>query len=298
MFLLLAPLLLIFLPWPWSLVAALASGALGVAEVGYWQRRMRRRKVVTGVEDLVGAIAEVTETCAPRGRVRLQGELWEARSKREIGRGRPVRVVAVHGLVLEVEPMSGGSRNGAKDLGVTAAMLAAAVALALGGCGGDDDEDSAESWANDVCSSLSTWVSDVEETVQSVTDAGLAIDEEDLQTAVDDVSEATSTLVDDLEELGPPETESGEEARGELDSLATTLESEVETVRQAVESDGGAAELASTVSASISTASAEVSSTLESLQEADPGGELEEGFENADECDSFRDQIEDLDSDS
>ena len=54
----------------------------------------------------------------------------------------------------------------------------------------------------------------------------------------------------------------------------------------------------STVSASISSASAEVSTALESLEGADPGGELEEGFENADECESFREQIEDLDSDS
>jgi hypothetical protein len=66
MFLLLAPLLLIFLPWPWNLVGGLASGALGVAEAGYWHRRMRRRRVVTGVENLIGAIGEVTESCAPR----------------------------------------------------------------------------------------------------------------------------------------------------------------------------------------------------------------------------------------
>lgn len=291
MFLLLAPLLLIFLPWPWNLVGGLASGALGVAEVGYWHRRMRRQRVVTGAEDLIGAIGEVTESCAPRGRIRLQGELWDARSQGEIRHGAPVRVVAVDGLVLEVEPISRDARNGAKGLGALTVVLA--LALALAGCGGDDDEDSAESWANDVCASLSTWATDVEEAVQSVTDAGLAIDEDDLQTAVDDVSEATNTLVDDLEELGPPETEGGEQARSELESLTTTLRSEVETVEQAVESDSGAAELASTVSASISGASADVSSTLESLEGVDPGGELEEGFENADECDSFRERIED-----
>jgi membrane protein implicated in regulation of membrane protease activity len=296
MFFLLAPLVLIFLPWPWNLVGALASGALGVAEVGYWHGRMRRQRVVTGAEDLVGAIGEVTESCRPRGRIRLQGELWDARSQGEIRHGAPVRVVAVDGLVLEVEPISRDARTGAKGLGALTVVLA--LALALAGCGGDDDDDQAESWANDVCSSLSTWVTEVEETVQSVTDAGLAIDEDDLQAAVDDVSEATNTLVDDLEELGPPETEGGEEARSELESLTTTLRSEVETVQQAVESDSGAAELASTVSASISTASAEVSSTLESLEEADPGGELEEGFESADECESFREQIEDIDSDS
>jgi membrane protein implicated in regulation of membrane protease activity len=296
MFFLLAPLLLIFLPWPWNLVGGLASGALGAAEVGYWHGRMGRRRVVTGAEDLIGAIGEVTHSLAPRGRVRLQGELWEARSQGEIRHGEPVRVVAVDGLVLEVEPTSRESRNGAKGLGAVTVVLA--LALALAGCGGDDDEESAESWANDVCSSLSTWVTDVEEAVRSVTDEGLAIDEEDVDAAVDDVSDATNALVDDIEELEPPETEGGEEARSELESLATTLESEVETVRQAVESDSGAAELTSTVSASISMASAEVSSTLETLEQVDPGGELEEGFENADECDSFRDQIEDLDSES
>jgi membrane protein implicated in regulation of membrane protease activity len=294
MFLLLAPLLLIFLPWPWNLVGGLASGALGVAEAGYWHRRMRRQRVVTGVENLIGAIGEVTESCAPRGRVRLQGELWDARSHGEIRHGTPVRVVAVDGLVLEVEPMHRDARNGAKGLGALAAILG--VTLTLAGCGGNDDEDQAESWANDVCSSLSSWVTDVDEAVRSVTDAGLAIDEEDVQAAVDQVADATDELAGDLEELGPPETEGGEEARSELESLTRTLRTEVETVRQAVDSDSGTAELASTVTASISTASADVSSTLENLEGVDPGGELEDGFENADECDSFRDQIEDLDS--
>jgi membrane protein implicated in regulation of membrane protease activity len=294
MFLLLAPLLLIFLPWPWNLVGGLGSGALGVAEAGYWHRRMRRQRVVTGVENLIGAIGEVTESCAPRGRVRLQGELWDARSHGEIRHGAPVRVVAVDGLVLEVEPIDRGARNGAKGLGALAAILG--VALTLAGCGGGDGEESAESWANDVCSNLSTWVTEVDEVVRSVTDAGLAIDEDDVQEAIDQVAEATDTLAEDLEELGPPETEGGDQARSELESLRTTLRSEVENVREAADSESGAAELAATVAASLSTASAEVSSTLESLEGVDPGGELEDGFENADECDSFREQIEDLDS--
>jgi membrane protein implicated in regulation of membrane protease activity len=294
MFLLLAPLLLIFLPWPWNLVGGLASGALGVAEVGYWHRRMRRRKVVTGVEDLVGATAQVTESCAPLGRVRLRGELWEARSTQEIGRGTPVRVVAVDGLVLEVEPMSLGSRNGTKGLGALVAILA--VALALAGCGGGDDEDSAESWANDVCGSLSTWVTDIDEAVGSLTENGLSLGEEDVQTAVEQVADATTKLADDLEELGPPETDGGEQAQSELESLATSLRSEVQTVQQAVDSDSGAVAVTSTVSTSVSTVASDVQSTFDNLEGLDPGGELQQGFESADECDSFRDQIEELGS--
>jgi membrane-bound serine protease (ClpP class) len=72
-------------------------------EVTYWQRRVRRQKVQTGVENLVGATAEVTDPLDPSGQVRVLGELWEARSKSELPRGSRVRVVAVHGLALEVE---------------------------------------------------------------------------------------------------------------------------------------------------------------------------------------------------
>ena len=103
MFLLLALLLLIVLPSPWNVIGAVASGALGLLEVAYWQRRMGRRKVQTGVENLVGAIGEVTERLAPTGQIRVLGELWEARATSELPRGTPVRVVAVNGLKLEVE---------------------------------------------------------------------------------------------------------------------------------------------------------------------------------------------------
>ena len=103
MFFLLALLLLIVLPSPWNVIGGVVSGALGLVEVGYWQRRMRGEKVQTGVENLVGATGEVTERLAPSGQVRLLGELWEAHSSSELPSGTRVRVVAVHGLALEVE---------------------------------------------------------------------------------------------------------------------------------------------------------------------------------------------------
>lgn len=181
----------------------------------------------------------------------------------------------------------------AKRLGLLTAVLV--VMLAPAGCGGDD-EDSAESWANDVCSSLSTWLTEVDEAVQSLTEGGLSTEEEDIRAAIDRLGEATDELANDLEELGPPETEGGEQARSELESLAATLRSEVETVQQSVDSDDGALSVTSTVSTSMSTAAGAVQSTFEDLEGADPGGELQDGFENADECDSFRDQVEELGS--
>jgi hypothetical protein len=176
-----------------------------------------------------------------------------------------------------------------------ALLLALAVTLGLAGCGGDD-ENSAESWANDVCSSLSTWLTDIDEAVQSLTEGGLSTAEEDIEAAVDQIGDATDNLANDLEELGPPETEGGEQARTEIESLATTLRSEVESVQQSVDSDEGALSVTSTVSMSISSAATAVQSTLSDLEGVDPGGELRDGFESADECDSFRDQIEELGS--
>ena len=78
MFFVLALLLFIFLPSPWDVIGGLVSGVLGIFEVIYWQRRMRREKVQTGVENLVGATGEAIERLAPSGNVRVLGELWQA----------------------------------------------------------------------------------------------------------------------------------------------------------------------------------------------------------------------------
>jgi membrane-bound serine protease (ClpP class) len=105
MFLLIALLLLLVLPSPWNVIGGVVSCALGLVEVAYWQRYMRRRKVQTGIENLVGATGEVSEPLAPVGQIRVLGELWEARATSELPRGTLVRVVAVNGLKLEVEPV-------------------------------------------------------------------------------------------------------------------------------------------------------------------------------------------------
>jgi len=103
MFLILALLLFLVLPSPWNVIGGLASIACGVFEIVYWRRRMKREKVQTGVEHLVGATGEVSERLAPSGHIRVLGELWEAHSNSDIPVGARVRVVAVRGLTLEVE---------------------------------------------------------------------------------------------------------------------------------------------------------------------------------------------------
>lgn len=88
-------------------IAAVVLGiVVEVAEVGFWIRFLRRYRVTTGAEGLVGASAEVIETCRPDGRVRLRGEIWHARCRAGAEVGERVRVAAVDGLTLEVEPVA------------------------------------------------------------------------------------------------------------------------------------------------------------------------------------------------
>jgi membrane protein implicated in regulation of membrane protease activity len=95
------------LPPGWG-VAALALGiVVEVAEVGFWVRFLRRYRVSTGAEGLIGTPAEVVEACDPRGRVRLRGEIWHARCDVGAAIGDRVSVAGVHGLTLEVEPENG-----------------------------------------------------------------------------------------------------------------------------------------------------------------------------------------------
>jgi membrane protein implicated in regulation of membrane protease activity len=84
-------------------VIAIAAGiVIEVAELGFWIRFLRRYRVRTGAEGLLGASAEVIEACDPRGRVRLRGEIWHARCDDGAKVGDLVTVTAVDGLTLEV----------------------------------------------------------------------------------------------------------------------------------------------------------------------------------------------------
>ena len=96
---------LFLLPEPWNVVAVCVAALIEVAEVGFWLRFLRRYRVRTGAEGMLGERAEVIETIGDgAGRVRLLGEIWAARSSSPLAAGDKVRVAAVDGLTLEVEP--------------------------------------------------------------------------------------------------------------------------------------------------------------------------------------------------
>lgn len=95
---------LFFLPTPWSVLALIAAAVVEVLEVAFWIRFLRRYRIRTGVEAMVGRSAEVVESCDPLGRVRFDGELWNARAEATLIRGQIARISGLDGLTLVVEP--------------------------------------------------------------------------------------------------------------------------------------------------------------------------------------------------
>ena len=65
---------------------------------------LRRKKVVSGREALEGAVGRALEDFTDEGRVRVLSESWRASTSAPVHAGQPVRVTAVHGLRLSVEP--------------------------------------------------------------------------------------------------------------------------------------------------------------------------------------------------
>ena len=66
--------------------------------------KTQRRGSVMGAEAMVGSIALAKTDVAPRGRVFVHGEIWDAVSDEPIREGEEARVKAVSGLTLTVAP--------------------------------------------------------------------------------------------------------------------------------------------------------------------------------------------------
>jgi membrane-bound serine protease (ClpP class) len=94
--------------------AALAVSAITLV-LGRLAVRAHRQQPVTGIEGMIGAGGRARTDMEPggAGQVDVHGELWRARSATHIAAGQPVRVTAVNGLTLTVEP--GAPARGGAD---------------------------------------------------------------------------------------------------------------------------------------------------------------------------------------
>jgi membrane-bound serine protease (ClpP class) len=89
----------------WQVVAGLATlSAVFFAGVLGFAVRARRSPVRAGAEVMIGSSGEVVSWGETSGRIRLDGELWEAQSSQPLTKGQKVRVAGRSGLILTVEP--------------------------------------------------------------------------------------------------------------------------------------------------------------------------------------------------
>jgi membrane-bound serine protease (ClpP class) len=95
---------LFFLPSPLNVALVAAAAFVEIGEVYFWIRFLRRYRVTTGAEGMVGEAGEVIAACDPEGRVRVRGEIWKARCEAGAGVGQRIVVRELDGLTLVVEP--------------------------------------------------------------------------------------------------------------------------------------------------------------------------------------------------
>ena len=74
----------------------------------------QRQPPVTGVDGMIGAGGRVRDAVGPEepGSIDIHGEIWRAQSANRVAAGQPVRVTAVNGLTLIVEPSGAPAREG------------------------------------------------------------------------------------------------------------------------------------------------------------------------------------------
>ncbi len=91
---------------PWTIALAAGTSITILIVLLSMALRAQKKPVTTGVEEIVGSYAEVTEWRGNQGAVRVTGEIWQAYSVGEFGfkKGDYVKVSEVNGLKLAVVP--------------------------------------------------------------------------------------------------------------------------------------------------------------------------------------------------
>ncbi len=94
---------------PLIITAALLSAAVVIGIVAM-ALKAHKKRVVSGAEGLIGSRAIAIEDFAASGRVRVQGEIWAARTAQPVRRGDVLNVTGVDGLtvIVQTRPDSSG----------------------------------------------------------------------------------------------------------------------------------------------------------------------------------------------
>ena len=182
-------------------------------------------------------------------------------------------------------------------LGIAVAVMAVAVT----GCGGGGDEgpSAEEQWAGEICTNIASWQTEVEAITRNTADALTqpGATRQDLESGIEDGLDATKQLADELRASVPPDTPDGAEAQTEVNAFLDDVRSADDKVRSALADLPEGATLTQVV-----TQLAGLATTLQSTIDggralvenlADLGGDLKDGFENADSCKKLREAAPD-----
>ena len=166
------------------------------------------------------------------------------------------------------------------------AILTCATAFVLlaAGCGGEDESPS-EAWANDFCSAAADWRTSLDDIVgQFQSPSDLSADS--IQGALDGGLAATESFVDEVESLGPPETESSQEAASILDSTTSSIQATADDLRSTFEGADSLQDLvgqAGQAASQIGQLEQELQNGLDELENLDTG-ELRDEIESNEDC--------------
>ncbi|MDJ0927938.1 MAG: nodulation protein NfeD [Gammaproteobacteria bacterium] len=89
----------------WLIGSIAALGGSLLLALMYFLMRNLRRPVVSGGEQMVGSTGEVLEDFDNVGQILVHGERWIAHSTQRLSKGQHVRVTAMEGLELRVQPI-------------------------------------------------------------------------------------------------------------------------------------------------------------------------------------------------
>lgn len=91
---------------PWTIIIGMSAVSLAffLGVIGF-AVKARKRKVVSGKEALPSSIAIAQESFKTKGWVRVEGELWKARTTIPLQKGEEAQIIKCEGLELIVRPL-------------------------------------------------------------------------------------------------------------------------------------------------------------------------------------------------
>jgi hypothetical protein len=177
--------------------------------------------------------------------------------------------------------------------GWAAGAAIASVAL-LAGCGGSSPTPE-QKWAESVCSTITTWqdavksaANDAESQIKSPSAGTVDAIQKDVTAAVD----ATNTMTTDLKKIGPPDTPAGAEAKKQIDTFTTQLDTTAATVKKTVSGLSSSSSLTdviehlSKLAPSLQALSTTTTNAVNAIQASSSA--LKDGFQKADSCKPYR----------